>query len=70
MTCNYEFSNQEQEEITKLIKNEIEFTKLNSKSDFQGFNVNKELAWFNDISPEHTDEFCSSLYDLTQKYHN
>jgi len=66
MTCNYELSNKEQEEITKLIQNEIEFV----KSDFQGFNVNKELAWFNGISPEHVDEFCTSLYDLTQKYHN
>jgi len=45
-------------------------TKLNSKSDFQGFNIDKELAWFDGIFPEHIDEFCESLYDLTQKYHN
>ncbi len=70
MTCNYELSNQEQEEIKKLVQNEIEFVKSNSKSDFQDFSIDKELAWFDDISPEHVDEFCKSLYDLTQKYHN
>jgi len=70
MTCNYELSNQEQEEIKKLVQNEIEFVKSNSKSDFQGFSINKELAWFDGISNEHVDEFCESLYDLTQKYHN
>jgi len=70
ITCNYELSNQEQEEIRKLVQNEIEFVKFNLKSDFQGFNIDKELAWFDGISPEHIDEFCESLYDLTQKYHN
>jgi len=70
MTCDYELSKQEQEEIKKLIHNEMEFVKSNSKSDFQGFNIDKELAWFDGISPEHMDEFCVSLYDLTQKYHN
>ncbi len=70
MTCNYELSKQEQKEIKKLIHNEIEFVKSNSKSDFQGFNIDKDLAWFDGVSPEHIDEFCKSLYDLTQKYHS
>jgi len=70
MTCNYELSNQEQEEIEKLVQNETAFVKLNSKSDFQSFNIDKELAWFDGISPEHVNNFCNSLYDLTQKYHN
>ena len=70
MTCSYEFSKQEQEEIKKLVDDEIEFVKSNSKSDFQGFNIDKEIAWFDGISIEHMDEFCTSLYDLTQKYHN
>jgi len=68
MTCNYVLSNQEQEEIKKLIQSEIEFVKSNS--DFQGFSIDKELAWFDGISVEHVDKFCKSLYDLTQKYHN
>jgi hypothetical protein len=66
MTCNYELSIQEQEEIKKLVKNEVKF----SRPDFQDYNINKELAWFDGISHEHVDEFCKSLYDLTQKYHN
>ena len=68
MTCNYTLSNQEQEEIKKLAQNEIE--SVNSKSDFQDFSINKELAWFDGISNEHVDKFCKSLYDLTQKYHS
>jgi len=70
MTCDYKLSNQELEEIKKLVQNEIEFVKSNSKSDFQEFSIDKELAWFDGISNEHVDEFCESLYDLTQKYHN
>jgi len=70
MTCNYVLSNQEQEEIKKLVQSEIEFLKSNSKYDFQGYSIDKELAWFDGISNEHVDEFCKSLYDLTQKYHS
>ncbi len=66
MTCNYELSIQEQQEFKKLVKNQVEFI----QSDFQDYNINKELAWFDGISHEHVDEFCKSLYDLTQKYHN
>ncbi len=70
MTCNYEFSKQEQEEIKKLVDDEIEFVQSNSKPDFHGFNIDKEIAWFDGVSIEHMGEFCTSLYDLTQKYHN
>ena len=70
MTCNYELSNQEQEEIKKLVQNEIEFVNSGSKSDFLGFNIDKELAWFDGISHENVDEFCKNLYGLTQNYHN
>jgi len=66
MTCNYKLSNQEQEEIKKLVQTEIEFV----KSNFQDYNIDKELAWFDGISAEHVDEFCKGLFDLTQKYHN
>jgi len=70
MTCDYELLNQEQDEIRKLLQNEIEFVKSNSKSDIRGFDIDKELAWFDGISIQHVDEFCTSLYNLTQKYHN
>jgi len=70
MPCDYELSKVEQKEIKKLVHSEMNFVKSNSKSNFQGFNIDKELAWFDGISPEHVDEFCNSLYDLTQKHHN
>ena len=70
MTCNYELLTQEQEEIHEMVQNEIEFVKSSSKYDFKGFNIDKELAWFDGISSEHVDDFCQGLYDLTQKYHN
>lgn len=44
MTCNYELSNQEQEEIKKLVQKEIDFGKLNSKSDFQHLTLIKNLV--------------------------
>ena len=69
MTCDYELLPEEQDEIKQLIESEIEFVKLNSKFDFQGLNIDKELAWFDGIPSEHVDEFCKNLYDLTQKYH-
>lgn len=66
MTCNYELSIQEQEEIKQLVANEIKF--VNNK--FFDFNIDKEIAWFNGIPTEHVENFCESLYDLTQKHHN
>ncbi|MFQ5475874.1 MAG: hypothetical protein ACE5DT_02460 [Nitrosopumilus sp.] len=70
MTCNYELSNQEQEELKKLAQNEIKFVKSSSNSDFQNFNITKELAWFDGISSDHVNDFCENLYDMTQKYHD
>ncbi|MGY5152329.1 MAG: hypothetical protein ACW9XA_08680 [Candidatus Nitrosopumilus sp. bin_6a] len=67
MTCNYELSASEQNSIKKLTQCEIDYVKSNSKYDFQGFSIDKELAWFDGVSSEHIDDFCNSLYDLTQK---
>ncbi|MBC8516545.1 MAG: hypothetical protein ISR81_03455 [Nitrosopumilus sp.] len=70
MTCDYELSKPEQDDIQKLVENEMEYVKSNTKFDFQGFSIDKELAWFDGISSEHLDEFCVALYDLTQKNHH
>lgn len=70
MTCNYDLSDPEQEEIKKLFQNEIKFVNSHSKSNFENFSIDKELAWFDGVSSEHVNDFCESLYDLTQKYHN
>lgn len=69
MSCNYELSQSEQDEIKKLVQNEIEYVKSSTQFDFRGFNIDKEIAWFDGISVEHVDNFCETLYDLTQKYH-
>jgi len=70
MTCDYDLTNQEQGEIKQLIQKEIEYVKLHSKFEFNGFSITKELAWFDGISSEHVDAFCNSLYGLTQNKHN
>ncbi len=67
MTCNYELNKNDKEAIQKLIQSEIDYVKSNSKYDFQGFSIDKELAWFDGVSSEHVDGFCITLYDLTQK---
>ena len=70
MTCNYELTRQEQEDIQKLVQNEIEFVNSNQKSILLEFNIDEELAWFDGISIMHVDKFCENLYDLTQNYHH
>ena len=70
MSCNYELTKPEQEEIKKLVQNEIEFVNSNYTSTILEFNIDKELAWFDGVSTIHVDNFCESLYDLTQNYHN
>ena len=67
MTCNYELSVEMQGRISKLIQDEIKYVKLNSKYAFEGFNIDKELAWFDGVSSEHLEVFCNSLYDLSSK---
>ena len=70
MTCNYVFSKSEQDEIKKLIQDEIEFVNLNCKNLFNDFSIDEELIWIDGVSSEHMDFLCVSFYDLTQKYHN
>lgn len=67
MTCNYQLSGKTQEEISKLIQDEIKYVKLNSDYSFEGFSIGEELAWFDGISSEHLEVFCNSLYDLSSK---
>jgi len=69
ITCDYNLSKIEQDKIKKLIQTEIKFVELSSKK-FNDFNIDKETAWFDGVSSEHVHDFCESLYDLTQKYHN
>ena len=65
-TCDYKLSDMDRESIEKYIKDEIEFIQNNSNYEFQGYNITKELGWFDGISSDHVDDFCNFLYDLTQ----
>lgn len=67
MTCNYTLSKNDQDVLEKLIGDEIEYVKSNTKYDFQGFSIDKELVWVDGVSSEHVDSFCISLYDLKNK---
>ena len=68
MTCDYNLSKTEQEEIEKLIQTEIKFVQ-SSSTKFHDFNIDKETAWFDGVSAEHVHDFCENLFDLIQKYH-
>ncbi len=67
MTCNYELSDKTQKQIAKLVQDEIQYVKSNLKYVFEGFSIDKELAWFDGVSSGHVDDFCNSLFDLSQK---
>ena len=69
MTCDYNLSKKTQIEINKLIQTEIDYVNLNSKHVFEGYNIDKEIAWFDGVSVEHIDDFCNTLYDVIEKFH-
>ena len=60
---------QQIEEMQKMIQIELKFVQSSTKPFTQEFNIDKELAWFDGVSSYRLDNFCSSLYDLTQKNH-
>ena len=68
MSCDYDLSDDEIDEIKQLVDSEIEFVN-STNSKFEGFHIDKEISWFDGVSAENLDDFCTSLYDLTQKYH-
>jgi len=67
ITCNYELTKKEQEDMLELFKSEMSFVKCSL--NIQNFSIDDELAWFDGISPERVDDFCIYLYDLIQKNH-
>ena len=69
MTCNYELSRQEQEQVKQLVLGEMEYVKSTHDYDSVGYSVTSELLWFDGISSEHVDSFCERVYDLIQEHH-
>ncbi len=69
MTCNYELTIPEQEEIKKLIQDEQKLMRSTDNFNLE-FHIDKELAWFDGISATNVNKFCENLYDLTQIHHS
>ena len=67
MTCNYDLSEEKQEQIRQLAVSEMEYVKLECSYNFNGFSITSELSWFDGISSEHVDGFCNDVYDLIQE---
>ena len=69
MTCNYYFTKSEIQKMKKMIKTELDFVLKSAKPFPQEFSIDKEIAWFDGVPLSHVDDFCSLLYDITQKNH-
>ena len=67
ITCNHTLSEKAQQQIGKLLQDEIEYVKSNLDYSFEDFHIGEEQAWFDGVYSEHVDAFCSSLYDLAEK---
>ncbi|HSB84474.1 MAG TPA: hypothetical protein VLD64_08320 [Nitrosarchaeum sp.] len=72
MTCNYNLTVDGKNQVTRLFENEIAFLDSASypKSSFNGYNVDKELAWFDGVLPNRLDSFCEELFELSQNFHD
>jgi hypothetical protein len=70
MTCNYVLTKKEQDEIEKLIQSEINFVNFEGLNSFNDYSINEEVVWIDGVSADHVDLICTSLFDLTQKYHD
>ena len=68
MPCNYDLSKPAQNQIKQLIEQEKNFViSTFGKNIFNGFNIDKELAWFDGISSDNVHKFCESLYDIAEE---
>ncbi|HET9009059.1 MAG TPA: hypothetical protein VFN17_02950 [Nitrosarchaeum sp.] len=72
MTCHYNLTLDGQNQIKQLFENEISFIESQSlpKSSFKGYNIDKELSWFDGVLPTRLVSFCEKLYDLSQNHHD
>jgi hypothetical protein len=72
MPCRYNLTEKGLDHVTQLFENEIAILEsiAHPKSSFKGYNVDKELSWFDGVLPARLNLFCEHLYDLSQNYHN
>ena len=67
ITCDYNLSFESREKITDLFTRETNSLKSNKpkKSIFKGYNIDKELVWYDGILQERLTSFCETLFDLS-----
>jgi hypothetical protein len=69
ITCDYNLTIEGQNNVKKLFEKETYYLKSNNfkKNIFKGYNIDKELAWYDGILPKRLDTFCENLFDLSGK---
>lgn len=72
ITCNYNFTSEDEKKIRLLFEKEIKFQKKSNskKSKFKGCNFDKELVWYDGIFEERLEDFCQNLFNLSNKSHD
>ena len=65
-TCDYNLSSENRNKIKDLFTSETNSTESRKlqKSSFKGFNIDKELVWYNGVLPKRLCAFCENLFDL------
>lgn len=68
ITCDYNLSDEIQKEIEYVFIEETKFLKKNNLENvFKGFNIDKELSWYDGVIAQRLDCFCETLFDLSTK---
>lgn len=67
MPCSYNLNLESKNQIKQLFENEIAFIESNhTQSSFNGYNIDKELCWFDGVIPSRMESFCEKLYEISQ----
>jgi len=71
ITCDYKLSKEGVTKISDFFQKETVFLKSekSTKFVFKGCNIDKQLAWYDGILPPRLNNFCETLFDLSEKYH-
>ena len=71
ITCDYNLTTENQNNINDLFTKETDFLKSRypKKSIFKGCNIDKQLAWYDGILSERLNDFCDTLFDLSNIGH-
>ena len=69
ISCDYKLTLEDKNKIDILFNKEINFltSKKSANSIFKGYNIDKELVWFDGVLPERLDDFCENLFDFLLK---